>query len=137
MPSYFVNVLFTLQSHNPQPKLERKINMKETNEIKATTVTKSTTPDRLTKEERETTIVFSEIDNCWVADTSVQKHKTRFIKQGWELTSETTLPDGTWVASTFSAPPHAISIRNSVKAVREISEEQRLAASERFRKIRE
>ena len=46
-------------------------------------------------------------------------------------TSETTLPDGTWVASTFEAPYHAVGIRSSEKKVRELTEEQRKELSER------
>lgn len=89
------------------------------------------TPDRLIKEERECVLVYSEIDNKWVADVSIAKLKTRFLKQGWMQTSETTLPDGTWVASTFEAPYHAVSIRSSEKKIRELTEEQRKELSER------
>lgn len=89
------------------------------------------TPDRLTKEERECVLVYSEIDNKWVADVSIAKLKTRFLKQGWMQTSETTLPDGTWVASTFETPYHAVGIRSSEKKVRELTEEQRKELSER------
>ena len=88
-------------------------------------------PDRLTKEERECVLVYSEIDNKWVADVSVAKLKTRFLKQGWTETSVTPLPDGTWVASTFEAPYHAVGIRSSEKKVRELTEEQRKELSER------
>lgn len=89
------------------------------------------TPDRLIKEERECILIYSEIDNKWVADVSVAKLKTRFLKQGWIETSVTTLPDGTWVASTFEAPYHAIGIRSSEKKVRELTDEQRKELSER------
>lgn len=90
-----------------------------------------TIPDRLTKEERECILIYSEIDNKWVADVSVAKLKTRFLKQGWTETSVTTLPDGTWVASTFEAPYHAVGIRSSEKKVRELTDEQRKELSER------
>ena len=56
---------------------------------------------------------------------------SRFLKQGWTETSVTTLPDGTWVASTFEAPYHAVGIRSSEKKVRELTEEQRKELSER------
>ena len=94
-------------------------------------IKKIVTPDRLTKEERECVLAYSEIDNKWVADVSVAKLKTRFLKQGWIETSVTTLPDGTWVASTFEAPYHAVGIRSSEKKVRELTEEQRKELSER------
>ncbi len=90
-----------------------------------------TIPDRLTKEERECILIYSEIDNKWVADVSVAKLKTRFLKQGWTETSVTTLQDGTWVASTFEAPYHAVGIRSSEKKIRELTEEQRKELSER------
>lgn len=89
------------------------------------------TPYRLTREERECILLYSEIDNKWVADVSVAKLKTRFLKQGWIQTSETTLPDGTWVASTFEVPYHAVGIRSSEKKVRELTDEQRKKLSER------
>lgn len=66
-----------------------------------------------------------------MADVSVAKLKTRFLKQGWIETSVTTLPDGTWVASTFEAPYHAIGIRSSEKKARELTDEQRKELSER------
>ena len=91
------------------------------------------TPDRLTKEERECVLVYSEIDDKWYVDVSVGKLKTKFIKQGWTQTSETTLPDGTWVASTFEMPYKAVSIRNTSKPKREMSDEQRKLMAERAR----
>ena len=74
-------------------------------------------PERLTKEERECILVYSEADNKWYADVSVGKLKTKFIKQGWIQTSETTLPDGTWVASTFEAPYHSVGIKGMNKRI--------------------
>lgn len=88
-------------------------------------------PERLTKEERECILVYSEADNKWYADVSVGKLKTKFIKQGWIQTSETTLPDGTWVASTFEAPYHSVGIKGMNKRVRTMTDEQRKELSER------
>lgn len=90
-------------------------------------------PDRLTKSERETILIFSEEDNKWYADTTVAKHRTRFLRKGWEQTSETTLEDGTFVAAEFEAPAHAISIKNFEKTVREYTDEQRQAMADRLR----
>ncbi len=101
-------------------------------------IKKYITETRLSKDERECILNFSEVDNMWYADVSVAKLRNKFVKRGWKLTSETVLPDGTWVASTFEAPYWAVSVRNSERASREITDEQRqmLAdrAKERFRK---
>jgi hypothetical protein len=90
-------------------------------------------PDRLTKEERECVLVYSEIDDKWYVDVSVGKLKTKFIKQGWTQTSETTLPDGTWVASTFEAPYHSVGIKGTTKRVRNMTDEQRKELSDRLK----
>ena len=89
------------------------------------------TQDRLTKEERECVLVYSELDDKWYVDVSVAKLRTKFIKQGWTQTSETTLPDGTWVASTFEAPYWAIGVKSPNKRVRSMTDEQRKELSER------
>lgn len=90
-----------------------------------------TTPDRLTKDERECVLTYSEADDKWYADVSVAKLRTKFVKKGWKQTGQTTLPDGTWVASTFEAPYWAVSVRNSEKRTRELTNEQRQEMSER------
>lgn len=87
--------------------------------------------DRLTKEERECVMTYSEIDDKWYVDVSVGRLRTKFIKQGWKQTSVTTLPDGTWVASTFEAPYKSISIRNPEKSGRVLTDEQKKELSER------
>ena len=89
------------------------------------------TQDRLTKEERECVVIYSEIDDKWYVDVSVAKLRTKFIKQGWTQTSETTLPDGTWVASTFEAPYWAIGVKSPNKRVRSMTDEQRKELSDR------
>lgn len=93
------------------------------------------TQERLTKEERECVLVYSEVDNKWYVDVSVAKLRTKFIKQGWIQTSETTLPDGTWVSSTFEAPYKGISIRNPEKSGRVLTDEQKKEMSERAKML--
>ena len=88
-------------------------------------------PERLTKEERECNLIYSEIDEKWYAEVSISRLKTKFVKQGWIQTSETTLPDGTWVASTFEAPYHSVGIKGINKRVRTMTDEQRKELSER------
>ena len=46
-------------------------------------------------------------------------------------TSVTTLPDGTWVASTFEAPYWAIGVKSPNKRVRSMTDEQRKELSDR------
>ena len=76
-------------------------------------------------------MTYSEIDDKWCVDVSVGRLKTKFIKQGWKQTSVTTLPDGTWVASTFEATYKSISIRNPEKSGRVLTDEQKKELSER------
>ena len=38
------------------------------------------TQDRLTKEERECVLVYSELDDKWYVDVSVAKLRTKFVK---------------------------------------------------------
>lgn len=99
------------------------------------------TPVKLTPEEREVLINISADENgkLWAEiDTTIQKYANKCIKQGWEQTSETRHTDGSWQGATFRAPATAIGIRNpNVKRSRTMTEEQRLAASERLRLARE
>ena len=88
-------------------------------------------PERLTKDERECNLIYSAIDEKWYAEVSIGRLKTKFVKQGWTQTSETTLPDGTWVSSTFEAPYHSIGIKGTSKRVRTMTDEQRKELSER------
>jgi len=92
---------------------------------------------KLTKDERETILLYSESDNCWVADSSVAKNIRKFEKQGWECTGKQYYPDGTLMAAQFKAPYHAINIRPFEKIKREMSDEQRQVMSERMKKMQE
>lgn len=82
---------------------------------------------KLMREERETIILYNEFDNCWVADTSCQKHIRKFENQGWTCTGEQYYPDGTIMAKQFKANAKAISIRdvNPNKPKRVMSEEHK------------
>lgn len=99
------------------------------------------TPVKLTPEEREVLINISADENgkLWAEiDTTIQKYANKCIKQGWEQTSEIRHTDGSWQGATFRASATAIGIRNpNVKRSRIMTEEQRLAASERLRLARE
>lgn len=99
------------------------------------------TPVKLTPEEREVLINISADENgkLWAEiDTTIQKYANKCIKQGWVQTSETRHTDGSWQGATFRAPATAIGIHNpNAKRSRTMTEEQRLAASERLRLARE
>ena len=43
---------------------------------------------KLTREEHETHLYIDEIDNRWIADTSIQKDINKFKKQGWKMLNE-------------------------------------------------
>ncbi len=99
-----------------------------------------TTNSKLTIEERETLINISYDKNrklCAEIDTSIPKYANKCRKQGWEQISETRHTDGSWVAAVFRASASAVTIGKANKAKRKISEEQRMAASERMRTLRE
>lgn len=103
-------------------------------EIKIHTVT-----SKVSAEEREVVINLTPDENGeWIANlyTCVEKYANRCKKKGWTQISETWHTDGVFVCAEFTAPAKAVSIRNANPVKREMSEEQRKAASERFRKIK-
>lgn len=93
---------------------------------------------RLIKEERETILVFSEFDNCWYADTTVQKHIRKFENQGWECTKKQYYPDGTLMSAEFKGNAKAISIRdiNPDKPKRIMSEEHKQKLQQKLQEAR-
>lgn len=99
-----------------------------------------TATSKVTAEEREVVInLYPNENGEWTAFlyTCVEKYANRCKKQGWTQISETRHTDGCFVSAEFTAPAKAVSIRNANPLKREISEEQRKAATERFRKFRE
>ena len=70
---------------------------------------------RLTNEERETVLVYDNIDKKWYADTTITKHANKFKKQGWEQTEEFIYEDGTPCGGAFIGPARAITIRSAEK----------------------
>jgi hypothetical protein len=77
----------------------------------------------LSTEERETIIVYDNIDKKWYADTTIAKHINRFKKQGWIQTAEYVYDDGSPCGGAFEASEKAITIRNPNKK-RTMTEEQ-------------
>ncbi len=77
---------------------------------------------RLSAEERETILVYDNIDKVWRMDSTVPKHFNKAKKQGWNQTSEFVYEDGSVCGGAFEAPARAITIRNAEK--KQMSEKQ-------------
>lgn len=90
--------------------------------------------DKLTREERETLILYNEVDDEFIIDSSVQKHIRKFDKLGYECTDTQLYDDGTVCSKSYKVPVRSISFRSPEK--RKVTEEQRQAARERFAKMR-
>ena len=77
---------------------------------------------RLSTEERETVLVYDNIDKVWRMDTTIPKHLNKAKKQGWVQTTEFVYEDGTVCGGVFEAPARAITIRSPEK--KQMSEKQ-------------
>ena len=77
---------------------------------------------RLSTEERETVLVYDNVDKVWYMDTTVSKHANKAKRQGWTQTAEYVYEDGTVCGGAFTAPARAITIRNAEK--KQMSEAQ-------------
>lgn len=81
------------------------------------------TPNRLTNEERETVIVYDNIEKVWTMDSTVVKHFNKALKQGWTPITQLVYEDGTVCGMVLKASTNAITIRNPNKK-RVMSDEQ-------------
>jgi hypothetical protein len=70
---------------------------------------------RLSTEERETVLVYSNIDKKWYVDTTLPKHVNKFKKQGWTQTAEYVYEDGSVCGGAFEGSEKAITIRDPNK----------------------
>lgn len=70
---------------------------------------------KLTNEEKETVIVYDNVNKRWYADTTLTKHMNRFKKQDWTQTAEYVYEDGTVIGGLFEGSAKAITIRNPNK----------------------
>ena len=77
---------------------------------------------RLSSEERETVLVYDNIDKKWFMDSTIPKHVNKAKKQGWKQTAEYVYEDNTVCGGAFEAPARAITIRNADK--KQMSEAQ-------------
>jgi hypothetical protein len=77
---------------------------------------------RLSTEERETVLVYDNVDKKWLMDSTVPKHVNKAKKQGWTQTAEYVYEDGSACGGAFEAPARAITIRSAEK--KQMSEKQ-------------
>lgn len=70
---------------------------------------------KLTNEEKETVIIYDNIDKKWRVDTTITKHVNKFKKQGWTQTAEYVYEDGTVCGGAFEGSAKAITIRDPNK----------------------
>lgn len=77
---------------------------------------------RLSAEERETVLVYDNIDKVWLMDSTIPKHFNRAVKQGWTPTTQYVYEDGTVCGMALTAPARAITIRSTAK--KQLSDKQ-------------
>lgn len=78
---------------------------------------------RLSTEERETVLVYDNVDKVWYMDSTVSTHFNKAKRQGWKQTAEFVYEDGTVCGGAFEAPARAITIRSTEK--KQLSEKQK------------
>lgn len=87
---------------------------------------------RLTKEEREFYLNYNELEEVWVAETSIPKFWRKLEKKNWTCTGVQYYPDGQVCSKTFtSGNKKGVSITDPTK-VRVMSEEDKERARQRF-----
>lgn len=90
---------------------------------------------KLSRDEREFHLWYNEADGIWEAESSIPKFWRKLEKKGWTCTNVQYYYDGTVCSKTFtSGSSKGVSITDPTKT-RVMSDEQRLAASERFRAL--
>ncbi len=82
-----------------------------------------TTTAKLSNEERETVLVYDNIDKVWHMDSTIPKHFRKVLKQGWTPVTEYVYEDGTVCGMELIASEKAITFRNPNKK-RVMSEKQ-------------
>ena len=78
---------------------------------------------KLSNEERETVLVYDNVDRKWRVDTMLLKHVNKFKKQGWKQIVEYVYEDGSVCGGVFEGGERAITFRNPNKK-RVMSEKQ-------------
>lgn len=70
---------------------------------------------KLSVEERETVLVYDNVDKVWHMDSTIPKHFNKAKKQGWKQIAELVYEDGAICGGAFEAPEKAITIRDPNK----------------------
>lgn len=93
--------------------------------------------NKLTADEREIVINYSEYDKVWYAESSIPKFWRKLEKQGWICTNTQYYADGTICSKSFtSSNSKGITITNPNKT-RHVSDELKAQMAERFRAYHE
>jgi hypothetical protein len=69
----------------------------------------------LYNKERETILVYDNVDKMWTMDSTVPKHFNRALKQGWKPVTKYIYDDGSVCGMVLTAPARAITIRSTEK----------------------
>ena len=77
---------------------------------------------KLSIDERETTLNYDSVNKMWTLDSTVYKHYSKALKQGWTPIRQYIYDDGTVCGMVLTAPERAITIRSTVK--KQMSEDQ-------------
>jgi hypothetical protein len=77
----------------------------------------------LSNKERETILIYDNVDKMWTMDSTVPKHFNRALKQGWKPVTEYIYEDGTVCGMILTAPARAITIRSIEK--KQMSDKQK------------
>ena len=85
---------------------------------------------RLTKDERETILIYNEADGYWTIYSAVQPHIRKFDKLNYPITDIDYYSNGEVAGKFYQVPKNAISFKDPTKK-RNISEEQKQALRER------
>ena len=78
---------------------------------------------KLSNEERETVLIYDNVDKVWHMDSTVPKHFRKALKQGWTPISQYVYEDGTVCGMELTALEKAVAIRDPNKK-RVMSEKQ-------------
>jgi len=70
------------------------------------------TEHKLTREERETYYLIDDVDNMWIADSTLPKDIHKLEKQGWIPIDTSYYRDGTVMGKRFKAPRNCLSPRS-------------------------
>lgn len=83
---------------------------------------------KLTREERETVLIYNEAEGKWLACTGIAAHQRRFERCGWKLVEDLGYEKG------YEAPRNALTFRNFKKMLEKkpMTEGQKKILTERL-----